>query len=228
MVGGIAGDKVCEKRKLYTRDEYDDLVDPDWPYDDDSISEDEHMLAMVDQWFLEPQRNVANDSESDSYPLIEHVGIFVDDIRRDNLYSSGESTDSESTHSPDRASENDWGLDTIVQFVENLSRNSQSSDNQDRISESVDITSENARSSEIISRCIGRNSQNPANSVRNSQNSASSDRNSEHRESADGNFQVSDGIELERLREIISSQDRPTNSLGHIAELRRNCLRDDD
>ena len=218
MVGGISESKGFEKRRLYTHDEYYGMLDANWPYDDDSTSEDEQMLAMVDQWLLQPQRDISNDSESDDEPPIEHVGVFVDGIRQDNLYisehlydseisQSPESTDAGNTQSPDRNSENDWSLDRIS---ENLSRTSENP-------RSADITFENARSSGPISGSLDEHL-----------SGTSSDRNSENCENADSNFELSDGVGLERLREIISSQDHPRHSLGRIVELRRNCLKDDD
>ena len=68
------------------------------------------------------------------------------------------------------------------------------------------------------------NSENVENSNRNSQSAA----NLETHENADINVHISEGVGLERLREIISSQDRPRDALGHIAALRQSCLRNED
>ena len=212
MVDGTAGDKGCQKRRLYTHEEYHGMLDENWPYDDDCTTEDQQMLAMVDQWLLKPQRNISNESESDEEPPIEHV--FVDEIRRENLYlnelsydseislSSG-STDSESVPSPNKISDNEQSSDRFSEHVENISRTSQSTGTQGRISENAAVDSENTRRLETTSESTNRRSDIAASSEGNS-NSI---------------FQISSGL---------SSQDRLTSSLRRIAELRRNCLRDDD
>lgn len=210
MTGGIAGDKAGKKRKLYTHDEYYEMLDTDWPYDDDSTSEDAQMLAMVDQWLGKPQQNILNDSESDDEPPLEHVGVFVEGLRRDNegLYDSEISQSPESTDS--ETCEDDQTSEEISNFVTIINREAQSIENKNGVSE-------NARISDM-------NSENVENSNRNSESAA----NLETHENADINVHMSEGVRLERLREIISSQDRPSNALGHIAALRRNCLRNDD
>lgn len=209
MAGGLAGDKVGEKRKLYTHAEYYEMLDTDWPYDEDSTSEDPQMMAMVDQWLNKPQGNILNDSESDDESPLEHAGVFVDrGIRRDNLYFSEGLYDSEISQSPESSDS--------TTFEDNQSFTSTgSAEKQDKVSGNVpssEMNPENVNNSQTSTR------------NRNSQNSASS----EIEENEDINFHTSEGVGLERLREIISSQDRPRNSLGHIAALRRNFLRNDD
>ena len=222
MVYGIAGDKVCEKRKLYTREEYDGMLEEDWPFDDDCTREDPKMLAMVDQWLLKPQRDVLNESESDDESAREHVSGF---LQRDNLYFgelaydseitlSSESSDSETAPSPDTPADDcRQSSNAFPGFRENFSRTFQSIRTPDRISEnviSVNINSQNVEPQTT-----------PQSQDRNSENAPSLLRDSEDGENVQG-------VAVHRLREIISSQDRPTNSLTRIAELRRNCLRDDN
>ena len=232
MVGAVAGDKQFRKRKLYTHDEYYSMLDTNWPYDEDCTGEDEQMLAMVDQWIIKPHENSLNDSESDDEPPIEHVGVFVDEIRRENLYVS--ELDSEISESPENTDfEDEQSSESDVDFngclkrarktIENLKNNLQNDGMEDRNSENTrrpDTASHNATSSRIIS-------QNAGSSIVNSESAQNANSISENRENQDRTSRISDGVGLERLREIIFSQDQPRNSLGRIAELRRNCLKDD-
>ena len=214
MTGGIAGDELGEKRKLYTHEEYNEMLDTDWPYDDESTSEDRQMLAMVDQWLRRPRRNILNDSESDDEPPLEHVGILVEGLRCDDLYSNEGLYDSEISQSPESTNsetfEDGQSLEETPNFVRSVNRQAQSSEIQDGVSENAIISD--------------MNSENMENSNRNSQSAA----NLETHENADINVHISEGVGLERLREIISSQDRPREALGHIAALRQSCLRNDD
>ena len=219
MVDGTTGDKGYQKRRLYTHEEYYAMQDENWPFDDDCTTEDQQMLAMVDQWLRKPQRNILNDSESDDERPIER--LFVDEIRRENVYLnelsydseislSSESTDSESARSRNKTSDNEQSSDRFSEHVENISRTSQSTTTQGRISENAivaDEDSENAKRLETSSESANRHSD----------FAASSEGNSENRESSNSN-----------LHGGLSSQDRLTSSLRRIAELRRNCLRDDD
>lgn len=197
MVGGIAGDQRPVKRKLYTQSEYHSMLNTDSSYDDDEpTNEDRQMLAMVDQWILQPHSPILNDSESDDEPINEHsrLDVFLE-ISRHSLEVAEASYDNSASagSSPSTVTESASGRETS------------SEENSENITRS-DINSENETISNL----------NYPSSI-NSENCRN-----------DRNSQISDGIELERLQEIISSQSRPNNLLRRIAELRRDCLKNED
>ncbi|XP_028396002.1 DDB1- and CUL4-associated factor 5-like [Dendronephthya gigantea] len=238
MSGGIPGDKVCEKRRLYTNEEYERMLNEDWPRDYESTGEDEKMLAMVDQWLLSKEfHSPSDDSESDESPA-GRVGGFADEGENEylNELSSPESTDSEYSESPGA---NNLSIEKLKHLADRISQNPQGK---------VDKISANARNSDTISQDteppenISQNATSLAglsakSSDQNSQKSTGEnfestvkgiDKNSEIGKSTIINSQNSDGVGLERLREIIPPHDRPRNSLARIAELRRKCLKDED
>lgn len=245
MSGGIPGDKVGMKRKLYTNDEYEQMLNGDWPHDHESTGEDEQMLAMADQWLLSKQFHSPSDGNESDEPLIGLVGGFADDIEEENEYfnelSSPKSTDCEYSESPDgngmsfkrciEKSERhaDRILQNVAGKVDKISGNARNSNSTSENTEPPENFSQNATSLEPIAESSVQSSQNAMSASKTSESAVEGvDKNSEVEKSTDINSQNSDGVGLERLREIISPPDRPRNSLFRIAELRRKCLRDED
>lgn len=226
MFGGISGDKRCEKRKLYTRTDYLRLLNESMNNDetdvfDDSTGEDQQMLAMVDQWL----QTDCFSSEDESDEPTGHEGDTAEQTGRDNLtvqFSHFNEISDSPKSTTDSISENSGSpTDRNSENSDRNSKNATGSSDRDFEDSMPNRITESAGRPE-------RNSENVGGPDGNSRNTSGRDRNSEDAESSDSNSERSEGVDLGRLHEIISSQSRPRNTLGRIAQLRRNVLRNNE